>query len=88
MVQSGMLATRQSLAHFWIDGLTYVGVQCRRCGSAARLAIAGELRRHWAKPLDKVRQCLHCAHCARRPENPERHNDLILKPLRPDEPWP
>ncbi len=48
----------------------------------------GELRKRKDPPLAGLARKLYCAKCAQRREDPERHHDVMLVPLRPNEKWP
>ncbi len=76
------------LAELEAAGFNCIGILCRRCAAATNLAIDGELRRRKGLTLAELARKLYCAKCAARRENPERHHDVTLAPLRPNERWP
>ncbi len=78
----------RTLADIEVEGFNCVGIYCPRCGGATNLAVNGELRKRNGLTLGELRQKLCCSRCASKRENPERHHDMVLKPLVPNEKWP
>ena len=77
----------RSLAELEREGFSGVAAICRRCGYATSFAIA-QLGYREHMTLARMKELIDCARCRSRLENPEKHHDLTLRPLRPNEKWP
>ena len=76
-----------TLAELEREGFSGIAAVCQRCGHAASFAITQLGNREHMTPA-RMKKLIDCARCWSRWENPEKHHDLMLKPLRPNEKWP
>ena len=82
-----MIHDLRTLADLEAAGFNCIGILCNRCAHATNLAIDGELRKRKDLTLADLGSLLYCGACTMKRE-PERHHDVTLKPLRPNEGWP